>query len=154
MRYLSKRRVQIRRDSRFLRSVKDSIFSLLERFSLSYENEGIKIGYEISKTADVNQKIEKTFNFPEKFAAIFGKKMVVFIDEFGDIEKFGDDFIKKLRSYMQTHKNVTYIFVGSQPSVMNNIFLNKQNAFFNFASLMNLDILDKIRRSHFWRASI
>lgn len=127
----------------FLRSAAESVFSLLDRFSLSYENEGIKIGYEISKTADINQKIEKTFNFPEKFATLFSKKMVVFIDEFGDAQKFGDDFIKKLRSYMQTHKNVVYVFAGSQPSVINDIFLNRQNAFFNFASLMNIALLDK-----------
>ena len=44
---------------------------------------------------------------------------------------------------MQTHKNVIYIFAGSQTSVINNIFLNKENAFFNFATLMNIDVLEK-----------
>jgi uncharacterized protein len=127
----------------FLYNAKESIFNLLDRFTLSYETEGIKIGYEISKESDLNKKIEKTFQFANTFAKLFSKKMVVFIDEFGDVEKFGQDFIKKLRSYMQTHENVVYIFAGSQTSVINSIFLDKKNAFFNFASLMNIDLLEK-----------
>ena len=41
------------------------------------------------------------------------------LDEFGDIENFGQDFIKKLRSYMQTHKSIIYIFAGFQISEIN-----------------------------------
>ena len=126
----------------FLHKAKESIFSLLENFSLSYEHEGIKIGYEISKEQDTNKLVERTFHFANKFASLSDKKMIVFIDEFGDVEKFGQDFIKKLRSYMQTHENVVYIFAGSQTSVINNIFLNKENAFFNFATLMSIDMLE------------
>ncbi len=126
----------------FLHNAKESIFNLLNKFTLSYEVEGIKIGYEISKESDLNKKIEKTFSFANSFAKLFSKKMIVFIDEFGDIEKFGKDFIKKLRSYMQTHESVVYLFAGSQTSVINDIFLNKENAFFNFASLMNIDVLE------------
>jgi len=127
----------------FLKKVQESVFTLLDKFTLSYEVEGIKLGYEISKESELNKKIEKTFNFANSFAKLLGKKMIVFIDEFGDVEKFGQDFIKKLRSYMQTHENVVYIFAGSQTSVINNIFLNKENAFFNFASLMSIDMLEQ-----------
>lgn len=126
----------------FLYNAKESIFNLLDKFTLSYETEGIKIGYEITKEQELSKKIEKTFNFANTFAKLFSKKMIVFIDEFGDVEKFGQDFIKKLRSYMQTHENVVYIFAGSQTSIINDIFLNKENAFFNFASLMNIDVLE------------
>jgi hypothetical protein len=121
----------------------------LDNFKLSYEIEGIKLGYEISKEKDTNKLIEKTFNFANTFAGLFNKKMIVFIDEFGDVEKFGQDFIKKLRSYMQTHKNIVYIFAGSQTSVINNIFLNKENAFFNFATLMTIDVLEKKSTTEF-----
>jgi hypothetical protein len=50
---------------------------------------------------------------------------------------------------MQTHKDVIYVFAGSQTSVINNIFLNKENAFFNFATIMNLDMLDKTSTKKF-----
>lgn len=127
----------------FLHKAKKSIFALLEKFSLSYEHEGIKLGYEISKEENTTKLVEQTFHFANKFASLMKKKMIVFMDEFGDIEKFGQDFIKKLRSYMQTHENVVYVFAGSQTTVINSIFLNKENAFFNFASLMNIDVLEK-----------
>ena len=133
----------------FLHQVKESIFSLLEKFTLAYEIEGIKLGYEIAKEQDLSKKIEKTFHFANQFSGFFSKKMIVFMDEFGDVEKFGQDFIKKLRSYMQTHENVIYIFAGSQTSVMNDIFLNKDNAFFNFASLMSLDFLEPTATEEF-----
>jgi len=125
----------------FLHKAKESIFSLLDKFHLTYEVEGIKIGYEISKEQDTNRLIEKTFNFANQFASLSDKKMIVFIDEFGEVEKFGQDFIKKIRSYMQRHKNIIYLFAGSQTSVINSIFLNKENAFFNFATLMNISML-------------
>lgn len=128
--------------SNFIHKAKESVFSLLENFTLSYEIEGIKIGYEITKEKETNKLLEKTFHFANNFAKLHNKKMIVFIDEFGDIEKFGQDFIKKLRSYMQTHKHVVYLFAGSQTSVINNIFLNKENAFFNFATLMNISMLE------------
>ena len=127
----------------FLFKAKESIFSLLDNFKLSYESEGIKLGYDISKEDNINKKVKRTINFANTFATLFDKKMIVFIDEFGDIDKFGNDFVKKLRLYMQTHDNIVYIFVDSQTSVINDIFLNKQNAFFNFASLMNLGMLEE-----------
>jgi AAA+ ATPase superfamily predicted ATPase len=126
----------------FTNQIKNSVFDLLDKFKLSYEQDGIKLGYEISKQKD-DKLITQTFNFAEKFASLFNKKMLVFFDEFGDSAKFGEDFLKKIRASMQQHKNVIYIFAGSQTSTMNNIFLNQDNAFFNFASLMNIGFLDE-----------
>lgn len=133
----------------FIHSIKESVFSLLERVSLQYEKDGIKLGYEIIKENDINIKLQKTFEFAQKFAHLFGKKMIVFFDEFGDSSKFGDEFLKKLRSYMQRHKNIIYIFAGSQTSIINNIFLNQDSAFFNFASLMNIGFLDDVQTETF-----
>jgi len=133
----------------FLYSIKESIFTLLDKFSLQYEQDGIKLGYEISKEQDESKLLEKTFHFANKFATLFDKQMIVFFDEFGDVQKYGEEFLKKIRAYMQTHDNVTYIFAGSQASVMNNIFLDNKNAFFNFASLLNLGVLNNVQTIKF-----
>ncbi len=133
----------------FLHSIKESIFTLLDNFKLQYQQDGIKLGYEISKEQDENKLLEKTFNFANKFATLFGKTMIVFFDEFGDTLKFGEEFLKKLRAYMQTHNSIVYLFAGSQASVMNNIFLNNNSAFFNFASLFNLGLLDTLQTKEF-----
>ncbi len=133
----------------FFYKAKNSIFSLLENFTLKAEVEGIKLGYEITKEKDECTLVKKIFEFAQTFANLHNKPMIVFFDEFGDIEKFGQKFIKKIRSYMQTHTDVTYLFAGSQTSVINDIFLNRQNAFFNFASLMHLDTLNKSQSRQF-----
>jgi len=120
----------------FIKDAKENIFDILSRFKLELED--VKIGYDILKEQDENEMINKAFSLTEIFAKKHKKKMVVFFDEFGDIHRFGNDLIKKLRSYFQQHSEVIYIFAGSQSSVMNNIFLQKDNAFFNFAAIMKL----------------
>ncbi|MCX6053134.1 MAG: hypothetical protein NTZ60_11595 [Campylobacterales bacterium] len=123
----------------FIKDAKDNVMDMLSR--LNIEASEIKLGFDLLREADDNELVKKTLTFTEEFAQKHDKKAIVFFDEFGDLIKFGDDFIKKMRSYFQKHKQVVYIFAGSQHSVMNGIFLNKENAFFNFASLMELDVL-------------
>jgi hypothetical protein len=120
----------------FIKEAKDGILDIMSHFSLSVED--VKIGYETLKEQDENTLIQKTFELAEVFANRFHKKAVVFFDEFGDMERFGVDVIKKMRSIFQTHKHTVYIFAGSQASTMNTIFLDRKNAFFNFASIMKI----------------
>jgi uncharacterized protein len=126
----------------FLKEAKDNVLDMLSRFSVEIED--IKPGFDLLKETDENELVRKSLDFAEEFAIRHNVKAVVFFDEFGDLTRFGNDFVKKLRSHFQTHNNVSYIFAGSQQSVMNGIFLNKDNAFFNFASLMELGVLDTV----------
>lgn len=82
--------------------------------------------------------INEALNAVEQSAVKKNKKAIVVFYNFDMIYKFGEDIIKKMRSIFQTHKNTVYIFAGSQASVMNTIFLDKDNAFFYFASVMSL----------------
>jgi GTPase SAR1 family protein len=47
-----------------------------------------------------------------------------------------------MRSVMQHHETVTYIFLGSIESVMTKIFSSKTSPFFHFARIMTLEGLD------------
>ncbi len=125
----------------FIKDAKDNVINMLSR--LNIEAADIKVGYNLLREPDENELIRKTLDLTEEFAVKHGKKAVVFFDEFGDLVKFGEEFIKKMRSYFQKHKHAVYLFAGSQHSVMNDIFLSKENAFFNFASLMELDVLQE-----------
>jgi len=65
------------------------------------------------------------------------------LDEFQDILMIADNkILDKLRSVVQHHQNVTYIFLGSIESIMNKIFSSKASAFFHFARVIELDGLD------------
>ena len=81
--------------------------------------------------------INEVLNAVEQLAVEKNKKAIVVFYNFDMIYKFGEDIIKKMRSIFQIHKNTVYIFAGSQASIMNTIFLDKDNAFFYFASVMN-----------------
>ncbi|MFH0709191.1 MAG: hypothetical protein V2A75_03200 [Pseudomonadota bacterium] len=120
----------------FVKHAKDNVMEIMGRFSLEYSD--VKVGYDLLKEEDENELVRKTFDLAQSISLSKGKKLIAFFDEFGDLAKFGQDFIKKLRSYFQTHSNVVYIFAGSQQSVMDDIFLNSDNAFFNFATLMRI----------------
>lgn len=126
--------------SGFIRDAKENIVDLMSRFSL--ETHDIKIGYDLLREQDEEELVKRTLELPERFALKHEKKMIVFFDEFGDLAKFGDDFIKKMRSYFQSQGNVVYLFAGSQHSTMHTIFLNKENAFFNFAAVMEISLLE------------
>lgn len=120
----------------FVKHAKDNVMEIMGRFSLEYGD--VKVGYDLLKEEDENELVRKTFDLAQSISVSKGKKLIAFFDEFGDLSKFGQGFIKKLRSYFQAHSNVVYIFAGSQQSVMDDIFLNSDNAFFNFATLMRI----------------
>jgi hypothetical protein len=64
-------------------------------------------------------------------------------DEFQDILNLStDDILDKLRSSIQHHENITYVFLGSIESIMTKIFQSKASAFFHFAAVMKLEGLD------------
>ncbi len=125
----------------FLKGARDNIIDFASRMSIEIGD--IKPGFDLLREPDENELVRKALSFAEEFAKKYNQKAVVFFDEFGDLGRFGEEFIKKLRSHFQTHGMVSYIFAGSQQSVMNGIFLNKDNAFFNFATLMKIGVLDE-----------
>lgn len=87
-----------------------------------------------SDAADENRLFENAFDFLDNFAAKNKKHMFVFLDEFGDVTKLdGGEILKKMRAIIQRQQHVTYLFAGSQESIMKNIFAAKKSPFFRFA---------------------
>ena len=70
-------------------------------------------------------------------------RMVVVLDEFQEIRELAPKFDKQLRSIMQEHKHINYILLGSQESMMTDIFENKKSPFYHFGELMRLGKLPK-----------
>ena len=72
------------------------------------------------------------------------------MDEFQDINKLnGENFEKLLRSKIQHHSNVNYLFLGSRTHILHNMFNNKSRAFYNSAFAMNLGTLPKSETINF-----
>lgn len=70
-----------------------------------------------------------------------GKRLVCVFDEFQDVERIDSNLLRQLRSIMQDHTNLNYIFLGSQESMMKYIFDNKKSPFYHFGNLMSLDAI-------------
>jgi hypothetical protein len=66
------------------------------------------------------------------------KKMIVVLDEFQEIFRIAGGMDRFLRSVMQTHKNINYVFLGSHESMIREIFEKKNSPFYRFGSLMTL----------------
>lgn len=87
--------------------------------------------------------LEDIINLPEKLANS-KKQWIVAFDEFQEITKLnGESFEKILRSKIQHHKNVSYLFLGSRTHLLKDMFSNKNRAFYNSAMLMNLNVISK-----------
>jgi uncharacterized protein len=66
------------------------------------------------------------------------KRIVVVFDEFQEIFRIGEGLDRMLRSVMQRHTNVNYLFLGSAESMIRSVFETKRSPFYHFAALMTL----------------
>jgi hypothetical protein len=72
------------------------------------------------------------------------KRLVVVIDEFSDIEKYnGGNTEKAMRSEIQKHQHIGYIFSGSEPTVMLSMVRDRSRAFFKMGRIMELGPLKR-----------
>lgn len=91
---------------------------------------------------DEDDLFDKALDFPQEFANKGGKHLIFAFDEFGDLAKLnGGALIKKMRARFQLQDNVTYIFTGSQESLMEQLFASRHQAFFRFSRLLYLEEL-------------
>ena len=69
-----------------------------------------------------------------------GRRLVVVFDEFQDVTEYegSDSFEKRLRGFIQTHKNICYIFSGSRNHIITAMFQSNARAFYNQAASFSL----------------
>jgi AAA+ ATPase superfamily predicted ATPase len=67
-----------------------------------------------------------------------GERTIVVFDEFQEVSSLSPNLSKQLRSVIQYHKHINYVFLGSMESMMTAIFESKKSPFFHFGHLMRL----------------
>ena len=70
-------------------------------------------------------------------------RIIVVLDEFQEIRDIAPKLDKKLRAIMQQQKHINYILLGSQESMMTDIFEDKKSPFYHFGELMRLGKLPR-----------
>lgn len=81
--------------------------------------------------------LEDVLNLIEKLGTA-EKKILVVLDEFQDIFRIGNGLDRFLRSVMQNHSHINYIFMGSSESMIREIFGKRNSPFYRFGTLMSI----------------
>ena len=95
---------------------------------------------------NVSTLLSDSLELPEIIAKNMKKKIAIVFDEFQEIRRISPVLEKKMRGIFQHHQNVTYIFIGSQESMIREIFQDRNNPFYKFGRQM---VLNKIPESEF-----
>jgi len=66
------------------------------------------------------------------------KSLIVIFDEFQEIRKIKAGLERTMRAILQHHDRVNYIFLGSQESMIRDIFENNRSPFYHFGKRMRL----------------
>jgi len=95
------------------------------------DDKSMRFEFEFDRTADISPHIDDLLEAVKKAADQNKKDAVVVFDEFQEIVSFdGDEIERKMRSAFQTHRNVSYIFMGSKTHLMRDIFNNPNRPFY------------------------
>ncbi len=82
--------------------------------------------------------ISQVLDLPEELAEK-NKRILIFFDEFQEIERFDKiNFEGLLRSKIQQQNNINYLFFGSKTHLIKQMFNSKKRAFYNAASQMSI----------------
>lgn len=153
-------------DVQIVLSAEDFASQLLKRIYRIYAVEKLKSfikSFRIIPTVNINpvtgepeisfspglrdlRPLEDVLNLIEKLGASGKKKIIVVLDEFQDIFRIDKGLDRFLRSVIQNHKHVNYIFMGSSESMIREIFEKRSSPFYRFGILMTLG---KIERGKF-----
>lgn len=123
-----------------IKSIKSGLMTALKQIEIKQVINDFEfiLGFADPKV-DEDDLFDNALDFPQEFAGNRGKHLIFAFDEFGDLAKLnGDSLIKKMRARFQLQDNVTYIFTGSQESLMEQLFASRHQAFFRFGRILYL----------------
>jgi hypothetical protein len=111
-------------------------FRIVPTISFNPMTDGVDVS--IMPMVDNRVLIEDVFALLQAIASE-EDRLIVVLDEFQEIKSIDKNLDRLLRSIMQLHKNINYLFLGSQESMMREIFEKKKSPFFHFGQLLHLD---------------
>ena len=94
------------------------------------------------ESRNVSTLLLDSLQLPETIAKNMKQRLVVVFDEFQEIRRIAPMLERKMRGIFQYHQNITYIFIGSQESMIREIFQNKKNPFYKFGRHITLNKID------------
>jgi Cdc6-like AAA superfamily ATPase len=137
---------------------KDDIKVLSNRFSNAFRKLSPTISFDefgnpsfslnvhkIEKQED----IETILEVPNEVSLGTKKRICIAFDEFQEIRRIDPFMLNWMRSSFQRHREISYIFLGSKQSLMEEIFTSAKSPFYEFATKMNLSVISREELFHF-----
>lgn len=127
---------------------KDNLKVLSDNFSNSFKGLKPSVTFDESgnpsfslqaERIDKQADVETILNIPNKIKKKSTPKICIAFDEFQEISRIDPFLINWMRSSFQFHKNISYIFLGSQQSLMESIFSSYNSPFYEFGTKMNIE---------------
>ncbi len=112
-----------------------SVSSALKNIKLNLSIDSSTGGTLVSPSFEaINEKImlEELMNILSKYSQ--KRKLVIAFDEFQEVANYTEEgFEKRLRSFIQQHSNICYLFSGSQQHLITEMFNSNNRAFYKLA---------------------
>ncbi len=100
------------------------------------------IGVEVTPEARMPELLDR-LALPRRLQERHGRQCAIAFDEFQDVVRAGDSIAGTIRSELEQHGNVAaYLFSGSHPGLMRDLFSDRRHAFFAQAKPVALPRLD------------
>ena len=112
-------------------------FRIIPSINMNPMTDEVSVSFQPS-TDNGTTAIEDVLNTIQKVSTP-QNKLIVVLDEFQSILEIDKNMDKQLRSIMQEQTDINYIFLGSQESMMTDIFERVKSPFYHFGMLMRLN---------------
>ncbi len=123
---------EIRKIGTFLKGLRPKItLDQTGEAGLTFESSDAPIG---------SEELTEVLDLPQKLLSGKGRAVVVF-DEFQEVKDLlpNDRFERVMRSVIQSHRNVSYIFLGSRYHILRRMFTDHNRPFYKSAVTILLD---------------
>jgi len=131
---------------------KDDIKKLTNKFSIAFRNLSPRVSFDelgnpsfslnIHKV-EKQEDIETILDVPNNAALKSSKRICIAFDEFQEIKRIDPFMLHWMRSSFQRHRDISYVFLGSKQSLMEEIFASNSSPFYEFAAKMNLSVISR-----------
>ncbi len=125
-------KLEFRKIGMFLKSLRPKMtIDQAGEAGLSFEPSDAPIG---------SEALTEVLDLPQKLLAAKGRAVIVF-DEFQEVKDLlsNDRFERVMRSAIQSHRNVSYIFLGSRYHILRRMFTDHNRPFYKSAVTILLD---------------
>lgn len=118
-------------------------------FNVDPNNGEVSYGFDIDKNS-IDMSIEDVMESVKTYGKKHKKKIAVCFDEFQQIGLLKTDKLEKqIRSYIQSHKDISYVFMGSKKHLIVDMFHNPNRPFYNSSAMYPLETIGESELAQF-----